>query len=121
MLKKLLALAPLLWRVVFWSLLMSTLVLSLIPVQQLPQGLNFWDKAQHALGFAALAITGLLAYPAHAWRVILGLAIVGVGIELAQALSGWRHGDWMDWLADCVGLGAGAGTVWAWTGARSRV
>lgn len=85
----------------------ATLYLSLVPVQQLPRMLNFWDKAQHSLGFAALATGGLLAYPSHVWRVALGLMLLGIGIELAQALSGWRHGDWLDWLADCVGVALG--------------
>lgn len=107
MIKNLRALTPLLWRGIFWTLLGSTLILSLTPVQQLPQALSFWDKAQHALGFAALAISGLLAYPARTWRFGLGLVLLGVGIELAQAWSGWRHGDWLDWLADCVGLALG--------------
>ena len=91
-----------------------TLYLSLVPVQQLPQALDFWDKAQHSLGFAALAMGGLLAYPSHARRVALGLMLLGIGIELAQALSGWRHGDWLDWLADCVGVALGVLVIQLW-------
>jgi VanZ family protein len=32
------------------------------------------------------------------------LVLLGAGIELAQWLTGWRQGDWQDWIADCVGL-----------------
>jgi VanZ family protein len=35
---------------------------------------------------------------------MLGLVLLGAGIELAQWLTGWRQGDWQDWIADCVGL-----------------
>ena len=28
----------------------------------------------------------------------------GALIELAQAASGWRYGDWRDWVADAVGV-----------------
>lgn len=92
----------------FWLLLWGMLVLSLLPVDQLPSAFNFWDKAQHAFGFAGLAVTGLLVYPGRAGRVLLGLALFGIGIECAQHLTGWRQGDWVDWVADCVGLGIGA-------------
>jgi hypothetical protein len=56
------------------------------------------DKAQHALGFAGLAFLGLMAYPGRVRvRVLmLGLALFGAGIELAQWLTGWRQGDWQD-------------------------
>lgn len=92
------------WKLSFWTLVFITLWLSLIPASQIPSGLNFWDKAQHALGFFALAILGLLAYPGQVRLLAAGLALFGAGIELAQWLTGWRQGDWHDWLADCVGL-----------------
>ncbi len=37
--------------------------------------------------------------------------MLGVGIEYAQHLTGWRQGDWADWLADCVGV-AIASVIW---------
>lgn len=97
-----------LWKAIFWLLLLGTLWLSLVPVEHIPSAFNFWDKAQHALGFAALALTGLLGYPRHNRRLVLGLIILGVGIEYAQHLTGWRQGDWADWLADCVGVAIGS-------------
>lgn len=81
--------------------------MTLAPAEQLPSAFNFWDKAQHALGFAALAFLGLMAYPHRIWRVVLGLVLFGVAIECAQAMTGWRTGDGQDWLADCVGVGLG--------------
>jgi len=95
------------WRLCFLVLLLTTLYLSLVPVQHLPRALNFWDKAEHAIAFAALAMSGLLAYPGSRWPMVAGLTLLGLGIEVAQALSGWRQGDVMDWLADCVGLALG--------------
>mgnify|MGYP001217234132 FL=1 len=97
-------------RPAFWALLLSVAVLSLMPTGYLPpQVFSLWDKAQHALAFAALAGLGLRAYPRHPWQVVTGLLVFGAGIELAQAATGWRHGEWGDWLADAVGLAAGAG------------
>lgn len=96
-------------RTAFWALLLCVTVLSLMPTDYLPpQVFSLWDKAQHALAFAALTALGLRAYPRHPWQVAAGLLLFGAGIELAQAATGWRHGEWGDWLADAVGLAAGA-------------
>jgi len=52
-------------RWAFWALATAITVLSLTPVEHLPpQVFDWWDKAQHALGFALLTITARLAYPA---------------------------------------------------------
>lgn len=104
-------------RVMFWVLVTLTVVMSLLPNEQVPSTLVFWDKAQHALGFTVLAMVGLGAYPAVALRVLLGLLLLGVGIECVQALTGWRQGDWMDWLADAIGVALG----WAAMLAAARI
>ena len=44
------------WKVAFWALVVLTTVMSLMPNEQVPSSLVFWDKAQHTLGFAALAL-----------------------------------------------------------------
>ena len=92
------------WRGSFWSLVLLTLWLSLVPADQVPSAFHFWDKAQHTLGFAGLGFLGLMAYPGRIRVLMLGLVLLGAGIELAQWFTGWRQGDWQDWVADCVGL-----------------
>ena len=93
----------------FWALALCVAVLSLMPTNYLPaQAFSLWDKAQHALAFTALASLGLLAYPRQPWRVAIALLAFGGAIELAQAATGWRYGEWSDWLADAVGLAAGS-------------
>ena len=99
---------PVLWKALFWLLVLTTLWLSLIPVDQIPSAFSFWDKAQHALGFAALCFLGLLAYPGRIRLLLFGLALFGAGIECAQWTTGWRQGDWQDWVADCMGMLMGA-------------
>mgnify|MGYP006157421105 CR=1 FL=1 len=74
--------------------------------------------AQHALGFAGLTFLGVLAYARWPLRVLAGLALLGLCIEVAQSLTGWRHGDGWDWLADLVGLKAYWGK---WDAANLRV
>ncbi|AOW15534.1 hypothetical protein LPB72_07325 [Hydrogenophaga crassostreae] len=89
----------------FWFACAAVATLSLVPVSELPAvTLDVWDKAQHAAGFFFLCVLGLMAYPRHFSRVCMGLLLFGVAIEVAQSISGWRTGDWLDWLADAVGV-----------------
>ena len=93
------------WRLSFWSMLALVTAASLMPPGQLPpQVFDIWDKAQHAAGFLVLIGAGLLAYPVPAWRWLLAMGVYGAFIELAQAASGWRTGDPLDWLADMSGV-----------------
>lgn len=100
-------------KIAFWLCLTLVLLLSLLPTDMLPpQAFNLWDKAQHALGFALLSALGFSAYP-DLRRVWLGYGLLGAGgfIELAQAATGWRHGDWLDLIANGVGI-AVASVLW---------
>ena len=91
-------------------------ILALSPAPYLPplEIFNWWDKAQHAIAFATLAVLAVLAYPEALKRRIAFLLIVqGVLIEVLQYFSGYRYGDWQDALADGVGVLLGLGLV-AW-------
>ena len=97
----------------FWVVLTGVVVLSLMPVAHLPPlAFDVWDKAQHAFGFAVLTLLGLWAYPGRMRQLLSGLLLLGALIELAQGASGWRHGDWLDLLADAIGVVLGL-MVWA--------
>jgi len=97
--------SPTFYRLVFgFSVALLTLA-SLTPIEQLPpQALNVWDKAQHALGFGWLALWGMLAFPTRQWETALALIVWGGVIELLQIATGWRYGEWLDWLADGIGI-----------------
>lgn len=88
-------------------------VASIVPMNLLPpQSANIWDKAQHAFGFAWLAFLGLLSYPRRPTVVAVSLLAYGGAIELAQAATGWRYGEWLDLTADGVGILLGALAWW---------
>lgn len=87
------------------------------PAQHLPS--TGWDKTNHALAFAVLAVLGLYAYTARTARVLLGLLAFGALIEVLQSLTGYRSAEWLDLLADAVGLVAGW-QVARWSGAHRR-
>lgn len=95
-------------KTAFWIALAAVGLLSLTPVEHLPsQVFDVWDKAQHAAGFALLALLGGLAHRDQRPRVLIGLLLYGALIEVAQSATGWRHGDLLDLLADAVGVLAG--------------
>jgi len=108
---RLLAFAPSL----FWTALAIVTILSLIPGTAVPGPLQFWDKAQHAMAFALLTVLGCLSYPRHLKILVLSLLVYGGLIELVQAtLTTTRFGDVIDWVADAIGIAAGAAlhTLW---------
>ncbi len=94
---------------VFWVYLGVVLLMTLAPVAYLKpvSAFTFWDKAEHGLAFAVLAWLALLVWPKRPLRLWLILLAFGGAIELLQAASGWRSGEWADWLADGIGLGLG--------------
>lgn len=100
-------------KTAFWTLLVVLTVLSLLPQAFLPPpAFSIWDKAQHAMGFWVLTLLGLWSFPRNPLRLVIALLIYGGLIEVVQALSGWRTGDWLDLLADAIGI-AIAWVIWA--------
>ena len=92
-------------RITFWCSAIVLAIASLVPVDLLPrQAATIWDKGQHAFGFAWLALIGLLAYSHKPWTVMPALLVYGGVIELLQAATGWRYGEWLDFLADGIGV-----------------
>lgn len=71
-----------------------------------------WDKLNHVLAFAGPMFAGLAAQARPDRRSLLalaaGLLAWGAGQELLQAQLPPRQGELADWLADAVGVAAGA-------------
>jgi VanZ family protein len=91
----------------FWLCFVAVNTLALSPAPYLPplEIFDWWDKAQHAIAFGALAVLAVLAYPGVS-KVRIGLLLIahGVLIEVLQYFTGYRFGDWHDALADGVGV-----------------
>lgn len=84
---------------------------SLSPVTALPS-VSLWDKAQHALGYLALALLGAWAF-APLGRLAAGLVLMGLAVEVLQAtMNLGRQGDLADGLANTVGVLAGVSAAW---------
>lgn len=96
------------WRWLFWTGVVAVLALSLAPAgPRVPT--TGWDKANHFLGFAALAVPGLRAYPGRPAAVVVGLLLFGGLVEVLQSLTPYRLAEWGDWLADGLGVATGWG------------
>jgi VanZ family protein len=82
---------------------------SLLPPPELPMDPGRYDKLWHAAGYALAA---LLCVPLwRGWRALLlaGLGLVGYGLlmELLQAQTAARSGEWLDALANTSGVAIG--------------
>ena len=96
-----------LFRALFWLCFIALTGLALSPETYLPPMdlFNWWDKAQHAIGYGTLMVTALFAYPnTSKLRLASFLGLHGCLIELLQYFSGYRFGDWQDAAADGVGV-----------------
>jgi VanZ family protein len=94
-------------RWAFAVCLVVVMALALVP-PRFPTPTTGWDKANHALTFAFLAVLGLVAYPRRIAPVLAGLLAYGGTIELLQGLTDYRTAEWLDWGADGVGLAVGS-------------
>ena len=93
-------------KALFWVCFVGLNGLALSPAPYLPPTLfDWWDKAQHAIGFGTLTVLAVLAYP-EVSKLRMGLMLVALGvlIEVLQYFSGYRFGDWQDAVADGVGV-----------------
>ena len=92
-------------KITFWVACIVFGFLCLIPMTYLPSGLfDWWDKAKHVIAFFCLSGLGILAYQKAAVKVAAGLFLYGGVIEILQWLTGWRSGEFADWVADGIGI-----------------
>ena len=81
------------FRVVFWLCFVGLTGLALSPAPYLPPLVifNWWDKAQHAIGYGTLMASAHLAYTkVSKLRLAALLCLHGCLIEALQYFSGYR-------------------------------
>ena len=104
-----------LWRVASAMLLLAVLASTVMPAVWLwPDRAQFsgWvlgiDKWAHVAAFMLLCVWFAGLYERRAfWRIGIGLLAFGVLIEICQRLVGYRSAEWLDIVADGVGIIAG--------------
>src|SRR6476620_1693869 len=90
-------------RWVFAACLVVVMVFALLPPHIIEPPMA-WDKLNHAMTFAVLAMMGCSVYPERKVQVLFGLLMYGVLIELLQSLTDYRTAEALDVVADGVGL-----------------
>jgi VanZ family protein len=111
-----------LWQLLLVALALAVCWLAFSPTPP-PTADTGWDKANHALAFAVLAVTAELAFwPMYRrrWFTALGLLAFGGFIELVQTQIPERAGEWPDLLADGSGIALGLALVAAAQGLARR-
>ena len=94
--------------IIFVCCLVFTTIMALIPVAEVPDVFNFWDKAQHTFAFVVLAIMVGFAFPNKIKMMGIGLLLYGASIELMQTFfTVTRVGEVSDFAADCLGISIG--------------
>ena len=91
-------------RFIFWFSVLSISILALASPSMLSPVIVFSDKIMHAGAFFVLGTLALWAYPDSKRIVFIGLLLYGGVIELAQSTTANRSPEWMDWVADVMGL-----------------
>ena len=91
-------------RFVFWISVSGISILALVSPAIVSPVMVFSDKIMHAGAFFVLGTLALWAYPDSKKIVFIGLLLYGGVIELAQSTIANRSPEWMDWLADILGL-----------------
>ena len=87
--------------------------LSLTPRDALPE-IHLWDKPQHLMAYAVLAICGAVGFLGRRPRLIVGvgLIVLGCGLEVAQAAVPGRNPSIGDAVANFAGITLGLATAW---------
>jgi len=116
------------WRGISIVLLIIVLAATLMPA------IWFWsdrvrlvslvggiDKWSHFAAFLVLALwfSGLFRTRSY-WRVAVGLLAFGILIELCQRLVGYRSAEWLDVVADALGIAVGLLLGWLGFGGWCR-
>ena len=91
------------WILAFLACALAVLVLALMPSP--PETITTgWDKSNHLLAFSVLTGLGYKAFPRKLALVMVGLLAYGGLIEILQSLTPTRSAEWLDLLADGIGI-----------------
>ena len=93
-----------LWSVIGWLIITSVIYLSLTP-DPIEIDIEQGDKLGHILAYFVMMIwfSQLYLRRMHAW-LASGFIALGIILEYVQGWSGYRDFEYMDMLADAIGV-----------------
>ncbi|WP_057791976.1 VanZ family protein [Roseovarius atlanticus] len=98
-------------RALTLALALGILITTLWPSDAPPPPFTLRDKVLHFLAFAALILPMAVADPRRALALAPACIAFGAAIEIIQPAFG-RGAEWLDLLADALGVGAGLFAGW---------
>ncbi|MDD9725803.1 VanZ family protein [Roseovarius sp. SK2] len=101
------------------ALALGILVTTLWPSHGHPPPFTLHDKVLHLLAFAALILPMAVTEPRRALRLAPVYIAFGAAIEVIQPAFG-RGAEWLDLLADALGVGLGLALGWGFRAAFRR-
>ena len=94
------------WLSLGWCLVLAVVYLSLTPKPPSTDMIDGGDKIGHFLAYATLMGWWSQLDTRHG-HLALRFVLLGLALEIAQSLSGYREGDVFDMAANTVGVGLG--------------
>lgn len=87
-----------------WVMVLLVVVVSLIPLPEVKVSIPSADKWHHLFTYAFLGYWFLHVFPGEAKWVFWGLFGLGLAIELAQNMTGYRYMEGMDVVMNVLGV-----------------
>jgi len=93
-----------LWLSIGWGMIITIIVLSLTPPQPVMQIIEHADKIGHFIAYFAVMAWFAQIYHTNRFYSVLGLILLGLGIEILQGMTSNRHFSWLDLLTNFIGI-----------------
>ncbi len=94
-------------RFLFWTALIGSYILAIMPQDMAPSFQSFSDKTLHFIAFAVLSFLLNLSYRIVWWKSVVALLLYACFIEFSQYFTPNHCAEWMDIAADTIGIGLG--------------
>ena len=109
---------PRLWLVSGWILVVLAVIVSIMPLSEMPKMGGISDKLEHAVAYSALALWFAGIYPKSRYPLIgVALLVMGIVIEgLQGAMNLGREADMRDVYANTLGIVCGLLLALIWLG-----
>ncbi|MDO8990402.1 MAG: VanZ family protein [Sideroxyarcus sp.] len=94
------------WLATGWLWIAAVFYISLMPHPPEPVSFHGVDKLEHLLAYATLMLWFCQIYLDQQMRIRLfaGFVIMGIGIEFLQSMGGYRNFEYVDMLANTLGV-----------------
>ncbi|BAF72618.1 VanZ family protein [Sulfurovum sp. NBC37-1] len=94
-------------KILFWIALVSSYIAAIVPQEIAPTLGPLSDKWTHFLAFAVLTLLLRLSYRTKVLWTVAAMLFYGVFIEISQYFTPNRCAEFLDVVADAIGIAIG--------------